>query len=285
MLMKRLTLLLTLAALLFSGIPASSQTAWKEGKKTYSAVLEDGLTVKVLTNKGKVRYQRTLERNTLEENPGELTIVLPMETVHIGNGDYLHFAYLNGNTEYVEVRYRPKEDILHQAMFYGTPIKGEPFAIEGQMAFAEAGIVLPPVLWLTERIKENPCLVELSNEDYLSDKSIKWWLEHNPSGVADIKFSSVSEDSSIAAAFKKARKEKGKGCTAALLEVRGYTLVCANRNGSLVLIWCEPAVKTGKRLEKILFSSDNTTLDLIYYKGNTVSKNKISTVSGHIRRF
>ena len=270
---------------------------WKKDNVEHVIALDENLEMRVLTAQGSLEYNRSIPVYSLSDLDVPLTLALPMEAVSpFGGRNYLHFAYLNGDAEYVEVLYQPEEDIINQAMFYGTPIKpaeGEHYRIEGQSPEMMEGLSpTAEVLWLTGRLKENPALVALSREDLLTDESIKWWLERNPhaqSSAAKLTFGKLDPDSSIAAAYKKARKEKGKSSNAALFDIRGYTVICAaNKSATeFTLVWCEKACANKYRdrfLNSIYFDSDGTTLNLFYYKGNTTFKYRISLPSQTIRR-
>ena len=78
----------------------------------------------------------------------------------------------------------PEEDIINQAMFYGTamqPAADGSFRIEGQSPEDIEGLTLTgEVAWLLGRIRENPSLVQISKADLLTDNAIRWWMEKNP---------------------------------------------------------------------------------------------------------
>ena len=91
------------------------------------------------------------------------------------------------------------------------------------------------------------------------------------------------------AAFKKARKEKGKNCTAALFDIRGYTVICtqSRKDGGYSLAWCEPRCKNKYRdnfLNSIYFESDGVTLVMFYYRGRTTFKYRLLTASQTLRK-
>ena len=148
----------------------------------------------------------------------------------------------------------PYEDIVNQAMFYGNPVKpseGEDFRIEGQSPEMIEGLVnSAEVCWLTERLRQNTDLVPIAKADLLTDESIRWWLEKNPKAESAqrLTFGQLDPESSIAAACKDARKEKGKGYGAAVLDIRGYTVICSvsYKTGEYTLVWCEPVCKNKK---------------------------------------
>ena len=58
------------------------------------------------------------------------------------------------------------------------------------------------------------------------------------------------------------------------------------KDGEYTLVWCEPVCrnkKTDKYIRSYFFENDGTTLDVVYYKGNTTFKNKISLTGQTIR--
>lgn len=265
---------------------------WKKDKKEHVLALGSDLSLRILSPDGKLEDTRQIAVYTMEETPEALSLALPMEVISpVGaRRNYVHFAYRNGKSEYVEVLYLPEEDILHQAIFYGTPVKDG--KIEGQSPEMIEGLTLTPeVLWLVNRLKENPALVQLSKADILTDESIRWWLGKNPraqTNASKVSFGLLDPESSLVAAFKKASKERGKSYSAALFDIRGYTVICASRGGEYTLVWAEPVCrnrKTDKYIRSIYFESDGTTLDLMYYKGSTTFKKKVSLASQSLRHF
>ena len=269
---------------------------WKKDNVEHVLALDKGLDVRILSPSGVFEEARSIPVYSLLDSPGSPVLSAPLEVLSpLGSRNYVHFAYLNGDSEYVEVLWLPEEDVLNQAMFYGTPVapaEGEHYRIEGQSPEMMEGLQpTAEVLWLTGRLRENPSLVQLSREDLLTDESIRWWLEKNPkaySSATRLSFGRLDPESSIVAAYKKARKEKGRGSSAALFDIRGYTVICAgSKAGDYTLVWCEPVCKNRKRdrfLNTIYFESDGTTLDLFYYKGNTTFKYRISLPSQTISR-
>ena len=270
---------------------------WKKDNVEHILALDKNLELRVLYPDGSLDYTRSIPIYSLSDLDVPLSLVLPLEAASpFGSRNYLHFGYLNGDSEYVEVLYMPEEDILHQAMFYGTAVKpaeGESFRIEGQSPEMMEGLSpTAEVMWITGRLRENPSLVALAREDLLTDESIKWWLERNPkaqSSASKLTFCKLDPDCSIVAAYKKARKEKGKSSNAALFDIRGYTVICAgNKAGTeYTLVWCEPVCRNKYRdrfLNSIYFDTDGTTLNLFYYKGNSTFKYRISLASQTLRR-
>ena len=215
-----------------SGIPKEEALAtagdcldavgWKKDNKEHVLALEKDFTLRILSPSGELEDTRSIPLHSLQENtlpPSRLALPLEVVAPTGAQRPSLHFAYLNGETEYVEVLYLPEEDILHQAMFYGTPLKPASdgaFRIEGQSPEDIEGLtVTAEVAWLLARFRENPSLVQISKADLLTDNAISWWLEKNPkahTGSGRVAFGSLDPESSLVAEYRRARKEKGKNC-------------------------------------------------------------------------
>lgn len=275
---------------------AIDAVGWKKDGSEHVLALQKDLTLRILNPNGQEEDLRMVPVYSMEEHPQPLTLMIPMEVISPlgGRRNYVHFGYSNGNTEYVEVLYMPEEDILQQAIFYGNALQADTLKIEGQCPEMMEGITpSAEVAWIVQRFRENPALVPISKADLLTDTAISWWLEKNPKAettASRLSFGLLDQESSIAEACKKARKERGKGSSAALFDIRGYTVICATsyKSGECSLVWCEPACKdkkTDKYLSTIYFESDGTTLDLIYYKGKTTFKKKVSLVSKTVHHF
>ena len=270
---------------------------WKKDGREHILALDKDFTLRILSPDGTREAERIIPVYSMEDAPAPATISIPMEIITpLGNRYYLHFAYLNGASEYVEVLYLPEEDILNQAIFYGNPLKpanGEAYRIEGQSPEGIEGLnPTAEVRWLLGRFWENPSLVPIAKADLLTDNAIKWWLERNPkaeTSATRLTFGRLDPESSIVAAYKKARKEKGKSFNAALFDIRGYTVICAadRRSGDYTLVWCEPVCMDTNRdkfLNNIYFEKDGNVLDLFYYKGRITFKLRISMASQAVRR-
>lgn len=270
---------------------------WKKDGREHILALDKDFTLRILSPDGTREAERIIPIYSMEDAPAPATISIPMEIITpLGNRYYLHFAYLNGASEYVEVLYLPEEDILNQAIFYGNPLKpanGEAYRIEGQSPEGIEGLnPTAEVRWLLGRFWENPSLVPIAKADLLTDNAIKWWLERNPkaeTSATRLTFGRLDPESSIVAAYKKARKEKGKSFNAALFDIRGYTVICAadRRSGDYTLVWCEPVCMDTNRdkfLNNIYFEKDGNVLDLFYYKGRITFKLRISMASQAVRR-
>ena len=270
---------------------------WRKDDVEHVLALYPGFVLKILSPEGKEEGFRDIPVHSLSDSPAASRLVLPLEVISpLGKRNYLHFAYLNGDSEYVEVLYLPEEDIASQALFYGTAISpgaGEEYRIEGDSPEWMEGLVQTAEIgWLAARLRENPALVPLAKADLLTDASIRWWREKNPkaeTSATRLTFGVLDAESSIVAAYKKAGKERGKANNAALFDIRGYTVICAanKRTGEYTLVWCEPMCKNRGRdrfLNTIYFENDGNTLDLFYYKGKKTFKLRISLASQAVRR-
>lgn len=284
-------------AMALAGETAIDAICWQKDGKNHVLALDKGLELRMLSADGKLEYTRSIPVYTLADETPLPSMLAPIEIIDtLGSRSYLHLEYLNGDSEYVEALYLPEEDIVNQVMFYGSPVQrseGEAYRIEGTSPeFMEGLNPTFEVLWLTGRLKENPSLIEISKADLLTDNSIRWWLEKNPSaesGASRLYFGQLDPESSIVAAYKKARKEKGKSSSAALFDIRGYTVVVASNRatGDCSLVWCEPVCKNRKRdkfLNNIYFEGNGTTLVLYWYKGSTTFKYRISLASQTVSR-
>jgi hypothetical protein len=266
---------------------AADAIGWKKDGVEHVLALDPDLTLRVLSPDGTLEDTRMIPVYTMTSASPEL--VMPMELISPfgGKRQYIHFAYRGGKDEYVEVLYLPEEDLVHQALFYGN---GDGTRIEGQSPEMMEGInISAEVAWLVARLRENPNLIQISKADILTDDSIRWWLEKNPkaqTSATKLTFGKLDPESSIVEACKKARKEKGTGRSAAMFDIRGYTVICTVSGGEYTLVWCEPVCrnrKTDAYIRSMYFESDGTTLDLVYYKGKTTFKKKISLPSRTLR--
>ena len=265
---------------------------WKKDGQEHILSLEDDFSLRVLSPDGVLQERRFLNVYTMEETPHAPVIAAPMEIVTPFGKErqLIHFAYRLGDSEFVEALYNPDEDLLSQAIFYGTPLpEGR---IEGQSPEMMEGVVqTAEISYLAARLRENEALVPLSKADLLTDTAIQWWLTKNPKAettATRLTFGQLDPESSLVEAFRKARKEKGKYANAAQFDLRGYTVICIQnrKDGNYTLVWCEPVCrnkKTDKYLDTFFFESDGTTLDLIYYKARTTFKIKISLPSQSVR--
>ena len=149
----------------------------------------------------------------------------------------------------------------------------------------------PEMRWAIATQAADPRLVELSEADLMTDQAIEWWLDKNPKALSSatrISFGQIPAESSLVAAYKKASKENASPYSAALFDIRGYTVIVSyNRSSaSYSLAWAEPQCKnknTDRLLNNIYFES-GSTLALFYYKGRTTFKYRLTLANGSLRR-
>lgn len=265
-----------------------------EGKIHLSILSSDG-------SNWTLKEERTIVPYTLDSEMSPSRLVGETAITTVGANKYLSFSYLNEasgsiDQEYVAVLYDPVNDNATNAMFYGRSLLTKPsdteYRIEGRTPETlSAGGMTAEQVTLLSSFSANPCLVQIAHEDELTDESIKWWLEKNPtaqSSATRISFGSLDEESSLVAAYKKAKKENGTNFNAALFDIRGYTVVCAysKPTKSYLLVWCEPVCKNKNRdqlLNTIYFENDNT-LALYYYKGKTTYKWHLNLATKSLRK-
>lgn len=240
------------------------------------------------------------ERYNLDSKLTECRLDGPIELVEINGKKFLSFNYINSaekskNIEFVASLYEPEEGSVSHAMFYGRDMSGKDgLKIEGQCPEALSTLVLPENAWLLNRINSDSRLVPIAKADALTDDSIAWWLEKNPEAetrASRLNFGALDEESSLVAGFKAARsrdKDSSKSFTAAMFDIRDYTVIVAYSKTykNYILVWCEP-VCVNKNRDKLLNSiyfEDDSSLALFYYKGRTTFKNRINLASRTIRR-
>ena len=276
---------------------AMDAVGWKKDKVDHVLALEKDLSLHFLTPDGKPEEVRQLDIYSMENAVDSIVLMSPMEVItpFDPKRNYIHFAYRNGFKEFVEALYVPEEDLLFQALFYGNALRADTLKIEGQSPEMMEGVIpsSAEAVWLVNRLRENPALIPISKADLLTDESIRWWLEKNPKAettATKLVFGRLDPASSMAEACKSAKKERGKTSSVAQLDIRGYTVLCEleRSSGNINLIWAEPICKdkrTDKYIRSIFFENDGTTLDVVYYKGKTTFKLKISLPSQKLGHF
>lgn len=243
---------------------------------------------------------RAAERYVLDSKLSEMRLEGPVELVEVGGKKLLSFNYLNTapgslSIEYVVSLFNPVEASFTNAMFYGRDRSGKDgLRIEGQCPEALSTLVLPENAWLLNRINGDPRFVPIAKADALTDDSIAWWLEKNPTAetkATRLNFGALDEESSLVAGFKAARsrdKDSSRSFTAALFDIRDYTVIVAYSKTykNYILVWCEPVCKNKNRdkLLNSIYFEDDSSLALFYYKGKTTFKNRINLASRAIRR-
>ena len=298
--LKRLIPVLAMAALLLTGCGAA-----KSGQKVYSATLEvsdSSATVSPLILKGG-DWKKAGEPIVIpfERQEGAVTTVLDsLRTVDIQGVQYAQLAYLNSYNGGKELDYAVSlvalaDGSMETVTFSGRNLKNPSalpdFKIEGMSNLAFVENPSPATDYLAALVASDERLVELSEDVYLTDKAIEWWLEHNPKAMSSAKkfeLGSLPAESSLAAAFASARKEtKGKYQCAAI-DARGYTVLVVRNtsSGNYILAWALPICKDRKTrwyLKNFYFENE-TTLAMIYYKGSSMTKIRLNLASKTISR-
>lgn len=279
--------ILGLVVLILSGCGAAKRVS-----KAYSAQLEyTDSTAVVKDNRGK---QMSV---FLERQQGSVTTPLDSLTlVSLDGVQYCHFSYLNsfsGGKEYVQSMVALVQGTAESLIFSG---KNLPAAADG--SFRIEGVSnqnmlddTPAVRYMAALASADTRLVELPEEDYITDKTLEWWLDRNPNAMSSAKkfeIGSVPAESSLVAAFAKARKERSGKYECAAVDVRGYTsLILRNTStGSYMLVWSLPVCRDRRArwyLKNFYFENDST-LAMIYYKGNSMTKIRLNLGSKTVSR-
>ena len=243
---------------------------------------------------------RSLERYNLDGKLADCKLDGPVELVEIDGKKFLSFNYINSSDnskgiEYVVSLFNPADDSVTHSMFYGRDMSAKDgLKIEGQCPEALSSLVLPENAWLLNQINSDPRFEQISKANALTDDSIAWWLEKNPEAetrASRLNFGALDEESSLVAGFKAARsrdKDSSRSFTAALFDIRDYTVIVAYSKTykNSILVWCEPVCKNKNRdkLLNTIYFEDDTSLALFYYKGKTTFKNRINLANRSIRR-
>ena len=198
---------------------------------------------------------------------------------------------------YAAFAWTPSKDSFIYLVFKGKNIlrPGEdmPYHIEGRI---EDNMLVnadrPETRLLIASINENPCLEQISAEDYLTDAAVDWWLEQNPDALGSatkLNFNILPENCSLVSRFEAAKDRKSSArYTAALFDIRGYSVIVVRQkaDGQYVLAWAEPECKDHYRdrlLNSIKFEDANT-LEMFYYHGNRHFDYKLNLSSKTVRR-
>lgn len=279
--------ILGLVVLILSGCGAAKQVS-----KAYSAQLEyTDSTVVVSDNRGK---QMSVY---LQRQEGSVTTpVDSLSLVTLEGVQYCYFSYLNsfsGGKEYVQSMVALEQGTAESLIFIGKNLPGAAdgsFRIEG---ISNQNVLddTPAVRHMASLAAADTRLVVLPEEDYITDKTLEWWLERNPKAMTSAKrfeIGSVPAESSLVTAFGKARKVRSGKYECAAVDVRGYTsLILRNTStGSYMLVWALPVCRdrsTGWYLKNFYFENDST-LAMIYYRGNSMAKIRLNLGSKTVSR-
>ena len=276
---------------------------YQEGKRLYTVGLtygESEATLKHFRLAGK-KWLAMGEPIVLGLDEAEQ--IIPTDSlglVTIDGERYALLSYLRVNEggkdlDYVVSVVRLTGDYVETVNFNGrnllSPSALPDYKIEGMSNLGFVENPSPAVDYLAALVAADERLVVLSEDIYLTDKSIEWWLERNPNAMGSAKrfeIGSVAAESSLAAAFKTARKESKGKYQCAALDARGYTcLVIRNSStGNYILVWAVP-VCTNRQTQwylKNFYFENETTLAMIYYKGSSMTKIRINLANKTILR-
>lgn len=239
--------------------------------------------------------QKRIEKYTLSENDVLTYPSGEFKCLSLDDGKHIHLGYRNVDQtdftcEYVESLIRCSDFDATNVIFRGHLMEGN--RIEGRCPeMMGNNDKNGKLLYLLDRISNNEKLVTISDADAGSDNAIEWWIKNNPEATTKSRtviFGVLPEDCSIVSEFEKYDgKEKCADYSAALMEFRGYSIVCAkNRNKSHILVWCEPLCKdrTRDRNLNTIYFEKGSTLALFYYQGRNAFKYKINLNSKTISR-
>lgn len=239
--------------------------------------------------------QRRIGKYTLSEKDIFTYPSGELKCLSLDDGKHILLNYRNMDQtdftcEYVETLIRCSDFDATNVIFRGHMMEGN--KIEGRCPeMMGENDRNDKLLYLLERIRNNDKLVTISDADARSDRAIEWWMENNPEAVTKsktIRFGVLPEDCSIVGEFEKYDgKEISADYSAALMEFRGYSIVCAkNKNKNHILVWCEPLCKdrTRDRNLNTIYFEKGATLALFYYQGRNAFKYKINLNTKSISR-
>lgn len=284
-------------ALRIAGGAAVDAIGWKKDKKEQVLALDKDFSLRVLSLDGALLETRRIPVYTMGSGTPARKLVMNMEVIMPLDElrYYVHFGYTNSASEYVEALYLPPQDIVFQAIYYGRALPlqdGDAYRIEGESPEMMDGLDgSSEISWLASRFKANPRLLPVSEADLLTDASIRWWFQKNSAAAnqsVKLSFGVLDTRSSLVRAYRNAKKVSGKSNDVAVIDIRGYTVIVAGSksSGKYRLVWCERKCankKTDPYIYNYYFENDGTTLELIYYKGNTTFKRKISFANQVVR--
>lgn len=202
----------------------------------------------------------------------------------------------NLSQSYCAAVFCPEEELYEVVTFSGSNILGlgsEKYKIEGRSDFAMlAGTNRPEMQLLKKSIDDNPLLVAIPDDIYLTDAAIDWWAEHNPQALtsaSNLSVNIIQPGSSLIGLFAEAKGKKNSSkYRAALIDTRGYTVIVAYDKAAdnYFLAWAEPECKDHQRdrlLNSISFESASS-LELFYYHGRRTFKYHLNLSSKSLSR-
>lgn len=227
-------------------------------------------------------------RYTFDQKLTKMTPEKAMSIVSIGSGRYLNFSYTNSadgssEKEYVSSLLSLLSGEVASAMFAGRMLSGKLEGRSPETMSISTGLS-SEVSWLLNSFRANSSLVEITKANEAADEAIGWWYGKNTtSGKARrLSFGVLEGENAIIDGMSGARTTaRTSKWIAAWFNVRGNSVICAQdrSSGEYMLVWCEPVNtkgRAGRDLQKIYFESGSSTLDMVYYQGRTMFKQKIN---------
>ena len=197
-----------------------------------------------------------------------------------------------GKAQRTVMTFNPEEENFQAVSFCGKYIADG--RIEGTSYIdVVASAINPELDFARNLLVFDDSLLERRKADEMTDQAIEWWLKNNPkaqTNASNISYGSVNAESSLVEAFKKAKKETSSNYSAALFNIRGYTVVMVQRksNGSYVLAWAEPICankNTDQLLNNIYFrSGSDSIIVLFYYKGRRTFNYQLNLATGRLMK-
>ena len=223
------------------------------------------------------------------------------KVVNIKGIRYLFFNYLmedarSRKQSYVAAYYAPQTDELGTASFTGDNILKASDKLSYKIYGRSnekllSGLNRPQMRLLVQSLGENPGLVVIPEDKYLTLAAIQWWNEHNPDALTSatkLDFNIIQKESSLVSQYAKEKKKSSAKFGAALFDTDGYTVIVVYRKASddYVLAWVEPECKNSMkdRLLNSISFDDANTISMSYYHGNRTFKYRLNLASHNLRR-
>lgn len=150
------------------------------------------------------------------------------------------------------------------------------------------GVEAPEIQWAIKTMESDPSLVELSESEIKTIQALEWWNGKNPNALKNavkLNFGQIPEDCTLVGEFKNAGKEKSSKFTVAQFDIRGCSVIVAQRKatGEYILVWVEPAKYNGRVIKNFYFDNDSV-LSVLYYQGRKSFKYRINLSSATLNK-
>lgn len=219
-------------------------------------------------------------------------------TVAVSGVDFLFFKYILKSDDarsmtMVTACYAPLTDEYQYVTFTGKNTSDSGYHIVGRPDIsALASASKPQARRLIAMMEADSGLEKIPDNHYLTDNAIEKWLADNPDAhgkATKINMLVIPGGSSLIDAYMAAKeKERSSKYTAALFDIRGYTVIVAYQKSSdnYVLAWAEPQCLNKKtdRLLNTIYFEDTNTVQMYYYHGKRYYKYHLNLASKTIWR-